>query len=226
MVGVFDSGAGGRFALGELRRLCDKIDTVFYADEKNAPYGCKSEDELVRLLTGGIERLSSAGAERILIACCTASTVWDKLPKPYKDVSTPIIEPTAKRAARLTRHGRIGVLSTEATRKSGAFSDALVRLGCPMPVCVSAPELVALAEGGARDGSLTDFDKNIIYRAAEPLLAAEVDTVILGCTHFAYFERELASILSAVTVNSARVGAQTFAADIKNEGSGAELYLK
>lgn len=225
MIGVFDSGAGGRFALAELRRLCDKVDTVFYADEKNAPYGCKSEGELTELLRAAVGRLSDAGARLILIACCTASTVWDRLPEVYKKISVPIIEPTARRAAAITQCGRIGVLSTKATRRSGAFREALLTLGCSEPVCISAPELVELAESGARDGSLTDRDKGIIYRAAAPLLDADVDTVILGCTHFAYFERELAKVLGCATVNSARVGAEHIAEYIKNEGSGAELFL-
>ena len=224
-IGVFDSGAGGRSALAELRRLLNRIDTVFYADEKNAPFGGKAEGELVTLLARGLERLSSAGAEKILIACCTASAVWDYLPQSLKDISVPIIEPTARIAAACSKSGRIGVLSTEATRRSGAFVRSLSRLGCESVVCASAPELVTLAERGARDGALTDGDKEIIYRAASPLMGCGVDTVVLGCTHFAYFEREIADILSCVTVNSARAGAEHIAKDIKNEGRGEVFYL-
>ena len=226
MIGVFDSGAGGRFALAELRRLCDRIDTVFYADEKNAPYGSKSEDELSELLSHGIERLLSAGADRVLIACCTASAVHQRLHEKYRAVALPIIEPTARRAAELTRGGRIGVLSTEATRRSGAFAKSILALGLPEPVCVSAPELVTLAELGAEDGNLNENQKRIIYRAVAPLISSGVDAVVLGCTHFAYFEREITDILGVPAVNSARVGAEYMAADIKNEGRGAEIYLK
>ena len=226
MIGVFDSGVGGRFALAELRRLRDKIDTVFYADEKNAPYGSKTERELISLLAGGIERLLCAGAEKILIACCTASTVWGALPEEYRELSVPIIEPTAARAAELTRGGRIGVLSTEATRRSGAFCRSLLQRGMPEPVCVSAPELVTLAQGGANDESLTREQKEIIYRAVSPLAECGIDTVILGCTHFAYFERQICGILGCPAVNSARAGAEYIAADIKNEGGRAEIYLR
>ena len=225
MIGVFDSGAGGRFALAELRRLMSKIDTVFYADRKNAPYGSKSEGELIALLVHGIERLLGAGADRVLIACCTASTVHGMLPEEYKAVSVPIIEPTAARAARLSRGGRIGVLSTEATRKSGAFAKSIGSLGLPEPLCVAAPELVSLAESGGRDGNLTNEQRKIIYRAISPLAERGVDTVILGCTHFAYFEGEISGILGCPAVNSARVGAECIADDIKNEGTGAEIYL-
>ena len=224
-IGVFDSGAGGRFALAELRRLLNRIDTVFYADSKNAPYGGKAEGELVTLLARGLERLSEAGAEKILVACCTASAVWDYLPQSLKDISVPIIEPTARRAAQISKNGRIAVLSTEATRRSGVFRESLLRLGCESVVCASAPELVTLAERGAKDGNLTDPDREIIYRAASPLMACGADTVVLGCTHFAYFEREIADILSCKTVNSARAGAEHIAKDIKNEGRAEAFYL-
>lgn len=226
MIGVFDSGVGGRFALAELRRLMNKIDTVFYADEKNAPYGSKTAAELEVLVGSGIERLLSSGAQRVLLACCTAATVYDRLPSEYRKMSVPIIEPTALRAAGLTRGGRIGVLSTEATRRSGVFRNAIMRQGLPEPVCIAAPELVTLAESGAADGHLTDKQREIIYRAVAPLKEKRVDTVVLGCTHFAYFEQEITDMLGVAAVNSARVGAEHIAADIKNEGRGAELYLR
>lgn len=203
MIGVFDSGAGGRFALAELRRLCKNEDIIFFADEKNAPYGTKSESELIRLAESAILKLKRAGAERILIACCTASTVWDKLSSACREISVPIIEPVAERARAITRGGRIGVLSTEATRRSGAFAKRI-----PGALCRSAPELVTLAEMGARDGNLTDKQRQTLKNILSPFADGRIDTLVLGCTHFAYFEREIENILGIPTVNSARVAAE------------------
>ncbi len=205
MIGVFDSGAGGRFALCELRRLVKDIDIAFLADEENAPYGSKSESELIHLVENDIKRLRSVGADKILIACCTASTVWDKLDEEYRRNTYPIIAPVARRALSLSRGGRIGVISTEATRRSGAFLKFI-----PDAVCSSAPELVTLAESGACDGSLTESQRYIIKKAVEPFFGG-VDTLILGCTHFAYFEGEIENILGIPTVNSAKVAAEVMA---------------
>ena len=127
MIGVFDSGAGGRFALAELRRLSPDADIVFLADEKNAPYGTKGKAELKRLVSADIEALISVGCEKILMACCTASTVWDSLSEKEREISVPIIEPTVLEALRISKNKRIGILSTEATRKSEAFACEILK---------------------------------------------------------------------------------------------------
>ncbi|MBQ9070704.1 MAG: glutamate racemase [Clostridia bacterium] len=226
MIGVFDSGKGGLFALSKLRRLKPDADIVFLADTENAPYGTKTEDELIRLVTGDMERLICAGAEKILIACCTASTVYGKLSSEHKKVAVPIIEPTARRAALITRTKRIGILSTEATKKSLAFVKALHAISPDAAVCaVAAPELVTLAESGERDGSLTKGARQIIEKTINPFRKYGIDTLILGCTHFAYFEREIQNILGVATVNSAVVGAEEIAKITDSYGGGTTVYL-
>lgn len=220
MIGVFDSGAGGRFALAELRRLRKKVDIAFLADEKNAPYGSKSESELVALVTDDIRKLRDAGADKILVACCTASTVWNKLSEEAREGVMPIISSVAKRALEISRGGRIGVLSTEATRKSGAFVKKI-----PQAVCYSAPELVSMAESGARDGNMTPEQKMILKKTLTPFFDSNIDTLILGCTHFAYFEGEIENILGVKTVNSARVAAEEFAKEVSDEGNGMTHYI-
>ncbi len=221
MIGVFDSGAGGRFALAELRRLRKKADIIFLADKKNAPYGSKSEKELISLVTNDVKRLREAGAKRILVACCTASTVWDKLTIDTRNGVMQIISTVAKRALNVSSGGRIGVLSTEATRKSGAFKRWI-----PHAVCYSAPELVTLAESGARDVNLTHAQKQILKKSLSPFFESNIDTLILGCTHFAYFEGEIENILGVKTVNSARVAAEEFAKTVSDEGNGMTYYIE
>ena len=226
MTGIFDSGRGGLFALDELRRLKPQVDIVFFADESNAPYGTKSEDELTLLVKRDIEMLLASGAERVLIACCTASTVYERLPENLRKASLPIVKPTAKRAALQSKTGKIGILSTEATKRSLAFVKAIREYEpTAATLSVAAPELVTLAESGAEDGFLTRKERKIIEKAVSPFKTSEVDTLILGCTHFAYFEREIKNILGVSVVNSAAVGAEEMAKITSGDGVGATVYL-
>lgn len=208
MIGVFDSGAGGRFALAELRRLSPDADIVFLADEKNAPYGTKSQAELKRLVKADIEALLSFGCEKILMACCTASTVWDSLSEKEREISVPIIEPTVLEALRISKNKRIGILSTEATRKSEVFAcEILKREPHANIVSVASGELVSLAECGERDGALSEQGAITVKKSVSGFVGSGIDTLILGCTHFAYFENTIKDILRVSVVNSARVGA-------------------
>ena len=210
MIGIFDSGAGGLFALAELRRLSPTADIVFLADEKNAPYGTKTRAELKGLVSADIEALASEGCEKILMACCTASTVWELLTDREREISLPIIEPTAEEALRISKNKRIGILSTEATKKSGAFvTEILKREPSAVLTCFSAGELVSLAEGGEADGALSGHGLLTVKKCVSGFVGSGIDTLILGCTHFAYFENTIKDILRVGVVNSARVGAHS-----------------
>ena len=208
MIGVFDSGAGGLFALAELRRLSPNADIVYLADRKNAPYGTKSREVLTELVKKDIEKLCEAGCTRVLMACCTASTVYDLLPYEYRAVAVPIIEPVARAAVMTSRNKKIGVLSTEATRKSGVFVEKILKYApTAVTVCASAPELVTLAEKGECDARLSKNGFLKVKKSVSAFLGSGIDTLILGCTHFAYFENTIKNILRITTVNSAHIGA-------------------
>lgn len=225
MIGVFDSGAGGLFSLAELRRLSPNADIAFFADTKNAPYGSKGRDELISLVVADIDRLFGFGCEKILMACCTASSVYGLLPDRCKRVSVPIIEPTSREALRLSKNKKIGIISTEATKKSRAFVEEILKQD-PSAEIISAkaPELVSLAEGGERDGSLSRRGIETIEKCVSIFHGTDIDTLILGCTHFAYFENKIKEILNVSVVNSARVGAAVMK-DHVNGGNGRVYYL-
>ena len=204
MIGVFDSGRGGLAAACSIRRTMPFADIVYLADRENAPYGTKSREQLVFLVCEDIRRLLEIGAEKILIACCTASTVYDLLPERYKAVSVPIVQPTAKAAANLTK-GSVSVFATEATVKSGAFEREIKNevIDCAVKE-IPAQNLVKLVEFGA------DTDK--ILKEVKKLcenLPSETDTVILGCTHFSFAREQFALCLGADVriVDAAAVGA-------------------
>ena len=227
MIGVFDSGAGGLTAIAELRRLAPSLDICFLRDEKNSPYGTKSQSELVKLVRKDIKRLSLAGADRILMACCTASTVHSLLPRSMRSISEPIIMPTAKEAASVTHSGRIGVIATEATVRSEVFTKALRKYPAVSEVFeLPAQRLVSMVDGGAKDGNITQSERDEIFTLISPLRNKNIDTLILGCTHFPHLYLTVSGMLPGVKlVSSSKEGAKEIIKSISLHGTGKTLYL-
>lgn len=215
MVGIFDSGMGGAFALAELKRLRPDADVAFFADRRNAPYGIRTREMLIELVKRDVDLLRTYGVRKILIACCTASTVYRDLSEEYRTGVIPIIDATACAAVMESESKRIAVLATEATVRSCAFERAVYSY-CRSAQVVSyaAQELVAAIEHGSEvDGILDEayahFDG--------------ADTVILGCTHFAAVEKQIKR-KGFATVNSARIGARLLSEQI-GTGDGTTLYI-
>lgn len=225
MIGVFDSGVGGICAFRELRRLMPREDIVYLADRKNAPYGTKTKDEIIALTKADIKRLRTVGADKILIACCTASSVYNSLDEEEREISLPIIRPAAEKAARVAR--RIAVIATERTVASGAFSHELSRLTEATVGELACQRLVALVEGGCRDGRINAECEGEINRIAELVWTLGADTLILGCTHFSHLERELQKRCKVKTVSPAREGALALVKEIKNSRgeNGRTIYM-
>ena len=210
MTGVFDSGVGGLAAYRELRLLLPCEDIIYLADRKNAPYGTKTKDELIALTKKDIKRLVEMGAERILIACCTASTVWCELDERERAISTPIITPASRVAA---RGERIAVIATEHTVRSSAFGREIRRVSPAAKIFEQAEQrLVALVEGGCRDGRLSSECLGELERITEWVTDVRADTLVLGCTHFSHLEATLGRMLPDIRIVSpAREGALALA---------------
>lgn len=210
MTGVFDSGVGGLAAYRELRLLLPCEDIIYLADRKNAPYGTKTKDELIALTKKDIKRLVEMGAERILIACCTASTVWCELDECERTISTPIITPASRVAA---RGERIAVIATEHTVRSSAFGREIRRVSPTAKIFEQAEQrLVALVEGGCRDGRLSSECLGELERITEWVTDVRADTLVLGCTHFSHLEATLGRMLPDIRIVSpAREGALALA---------------
>ncbi len=217
VIGILDSGSGGLLAARYVEGLTDE-EIVFFPDRRNAPYGTKTRNELIRLVEDGIEALVRVGCDKVLVACCTAGTVCDSIRKEYRQHAFPIIEPTVEAALAATKNRRIAVLATEATVLSGCFTDAIKRKGQFRGVnalAVAAQPLVGIVEGGARDGLITDAQRAILKKVLSPLFGFDADTVILGCTHFPALSCEIKDILE-------KHGAKHVISSVK-EGSDAFL---
>lgn len=220
MIGVCDSGEGGRVAVEELRSVTPTADVCFFADRENAPYGTKTPGELLALLRADIRRVRDAGADEVLIACCTASTVYDRLTAGEQQGVYPIITPTARAALKKTGNGRIGVLATEATVSSHAFARELCRIEPSARVIeIAAQRFVEYVEGGK-------VDYGDVKATIEKLKRENIDTLILGCTHFPRLSGIISEYAGSITIiSSAREGALEIAKYARLAGSGATIYL-
>ena len=227
MIGVFDSGIGGLTAVAEIRKVAPNADVCFFADKKNAPYGTKSPDELIALVKADIKKLRLFGADRILMACCTASTVHRYLPRTMRDIAEPIILPTAREAAKVTSCGRVGVIATEATVASGAFSRELSRFTSVKEVFeLPLQGLVSLVESGACDKSITQAEKDELCRMLLPIRERKLDTLILGCTHFPHLEGTIGALLPGLKlISSSREGAKEILKTTSPRGTGKTFYI-
>lgn len=230
MLGVFDSGRGGRNALAALQKIAPHADIVFFADTDNAPYGTKSAEELCRLIVRDITLLRKAGASEILMACCTASCLHARLPDALRRNTFPILEPTATAAVGVSQAHRYAVLATEATVRSGQFKARLrERVPQAQVLSLAAPQLVTLAE--CERTSREDPEvRRVLAPLCERIAAFAADTVLLGCTHFSPFAAAVRHLLPGVhVIGSAEEGAQAFAASLpasslSGNGNVFELY--
>ena len=227
MIGIFDSGAGGEAALAELRRLAPRADICFFADIKNAPYGTKSEYELKDLIKRDIKILKDAGSDKILMACCTASTLYDRLSESEKKLCIPIISPTVDSALKSAKRGRIGVVATRHTVNSHAFSE---EIGKRLPSCCvkeyEAQFLVNIAEERKRKKEPTSKDLLRIKELTKKIRNEDLDVLILGCTHFSLLEDIIEKELSELSlINSAKEGARKIYDTVDTDGHGKTIYL-
>ena len=182
-IGVFDSGIGGLTVAAALKNLLPS-ETIFYiGDTARVPYGGKSRKTVERysIEIGGL--LLAEQAKIIVVACNTASAL--AVPRMKELFNVPVqgvIAPGAEAAVRATKNGRIGVIGTRATVASGAYEHAIHALDPKLQVFSDpCPRLVPLIEEGLFDDPITD---QVIARYLAPLLAENIDTLVLGCTHY------------------------------------------
>ena len=182
-LGVFDSGLGGLTVVRALRAALPHEDIVYLGDTARVPYGTKGPATVVKYALGCARHLVGRGVKAIVIACNTVSAVApDRLRVELDLPVLGVIEPGARVAVEASRTGRIGVLATAATIASGAYARAVAQRSTRADVIgQAAPLLVPLAEEGWLDG---DVPRLAVRRYLEPLARANVDVIVLGCTHY------------------------------------------
>ena len=193
-IGVFDSGIGGLTVVKALRDRLPNETIVYLGDTARVPYGPKSPETVQRYALELAHMLIRKNAKALVVACNTVSSV--ALPLLMRKFSVPVIgviEPGARAALQATRNRHVGVIGTRATVRSGAYEKALRATDDTVRVSSRAcPLLVPLIEEGLLDDEVTD---RVIVRYLEPMLADEIDTLVLGCTHYPLLTTAIARAL-------------------------------
>ena len=184
-IGVFDSGLGGLTAMRELVQAMPNEDIIYLGDTGRVPYGGRSTETIIKYARQDIEFLLSHGIKAIAVACGTVSTVaLDVVAQEYDTPIFGVVEPAAWKAAKLSRSGRIGVIGTVNSVRSGAYDRAIRRFRPESEVFSQAcPLFVPLVE----NGRIHRGDRLAELAAEEylaPLRQVGIDTLILGCTHY------------------------------------------
>lgn len=182
-IGVFDSGLGGLTVARAMIDVLPHESVVYFGDTARFPYGTKPAEEVHEYAAEIIEFLLDQDVKLVVVGCNSASSALDQLGRPKVDVPViTVIDPPAQTAARLTRNKRVGIIGTDTTIASRQYEEALVRTRQPVQVFAKAcPEFVELAERGETVGRHV---LEVAERYLTELKAADVDTVILGCTHY------------------------------------------
>ena len=183
MIGVFDSGVGGMTVARAIEQFLPQYPLVYFGDLARTPYGSKSADTISGYSCQNTEFLLEQGAKLIVIACNTAASIASDLLRERFDVPIfEVITPAVRTAVNRTRNGRIGVIGTRATIRSTIYERTIREQGSGFQVYSQAcPLLVPLVEEGWLDKRET---KMIVRRYLQPLKHKQVDTFVLGCTHY------------------------------------------
>jgi glutamate racemase len=184
-IAMFDSGVGGLTVLHECLVSLPHEDFVYLGDTARFPYGSREQDELSEFALELAELLLEDGAKLLVVACNSAAAA--ALPRLRAELNgrvgvVAVVEPESRLAARSTETGHVGLLATPATVASGAYERALTEAAPHARLhAVACPELAPMIQAG------DEFDQrivDIVEGYCEPLRAAQVDSVILGCTHY------------------------------------------
>lgn len=182
-VGVFDSGVGGLTVVREIMRQIPNEKIIYFGDTARVPYGNKSKDTVTRFSEQIVRFLNTFQVKTIVAACNTASAyALDTLEKESDIPFIGVVKPGAKTAAEVTKNGRIGVIGTEATISSGIYTEYITELKKNVTIFGKAcPLFVPLVEEGLWEDPVTD---EIAKRYLTELIDLDIDTLIMGCTHY------------------------------------------
>ena len=221
-IGVFDSGLGGLTTVRELRRLLPGEDIVYFGDTGRVPYGGRSAETIVKYARQDVAFLRTFDLKAIVIACGTVSTTALEVLAAENPIPVlGVVAPAAAAAARATKNGRIGLIGTQASIRSGAY-ERLIQGSNPAAQVLSqpCPLFVPLVENGRfRRGDVVIETVAAEYLA--PLQAAGVDTLVLGCTHYPLLEEVISAYMGpeVALINAGAEGARAVACAL--EGADA-----
>jgi len=193
-IGVFDSGIGGLTVLHQIIETLPHENTVYLGDTARAPYGTKSVDTVLRYSYENSDFLVEKGVKVLVVACNTSTAI--ALHQLKARLAVPVIgviEPGVRSAIKSTKNKRIGVIGTEATIQSGAYTHALKAANPTVEVYSRAcPLFVPLVEEGWTDNEVVEMTAKAYL---EGFKQSGIDTLILGCTHYPLLKRAIRKLM-------------------------------
>ena len=183
MIGIFDSGIGGLTVVKSVMERIPGYDIIYFGDTARTPYGTKSADTVIKYSVENIDFLLQYGAKLVVMACNTASSVAAKRVAETFDVPIfEVVTPATEQAVKSSVKSVVGVIGTRATVKSGMYEKKIKNMKPDAKVySVACPLLVPLVEEGWMKKPET---KMIVKKYLLPLKVRQIDTLILGCTHY------------------------------------------
>ena len=228
-IGVFDSGLGGLTAVRRLHALMPQENIIYFGDTGRVPYGNRGRDIITKYARQDVAFLRQFDLKSIIIACNTVSAIALDVLSRENDI--PIIgtvEPACRRAMTMTKNGKVGVIGTAATIRSGAYEKYLHKKDGALDLFTQAcPLFVPLVENGRvhRGDSVIE---TVVKEYLTPLKEAGVDTLILGCTHYPLLEEVIGDFMGPdVTLIDSGAEAANLASTQfdPNEGTGTTQYF-
>lgn len=216
-IGVFDSGIGGLTVLQKIIETLPNENTVYLGDTARAPYGTKSVETVLRYSFENTEFLVQKGVKAVVVACNTSTAI--ALPRLRDSLSIPVIgviEAGVRRAIKITKNKKVGVIGTEATIQSGAYTRALKQADTGIEVYSRAcPLFVPLVEEGWTDNDVVQMTVKAYLGS---LKQSGIDTLILGCTHYPLIKTVIRKFLGSGVrlVDSAEETAKEVESELKN----------
>ena len=227
MIGIFDSGVGGLSVLKEIRKVLPEEKYIYFSDSAYCPYGEKTKDQIIDRAREITRFLLDAGADIITVACNTATAAAISVLREEFQVSFIGMEPAVKPAAMSTRTGVVGVLATAGTLKADKYINTRGRFSEGVKIVEHVGQgFVEAVEKGITTGPEAE---DIVRASLKPLLDEGADRIVLGCTHFPYFENAIRTLYGGLRILSpARIGSEALVRILPPEsflGQGKFSYL-
>jgi len=218
-----DSGVGGLTVVKEVLRQLPQEQIIYFGDTARAPYGPRKPEEVVRFTREIADYLTRFKPKMLVLACNTATAVaLDDIRSRVDIPVVGVIKPGARAAVKASRTGRIGVIGTEGTVKSGAYEGALREISAQLEiVSLACPDLVPLVEAGECD---SPHAWETVRRSLAPLAFGELDCLILGCTHYPFLAAPIAEVMghSVELISSAEETVREIGAILSYQGALAK----
>lgn len=210
MIGVFDSGVGGLSIYAEIKKLFPQTKVIYLADSANFPYGEKNAEELFMLCDKNVRQLSDKGAKIVVIACNSATVSTINRLRAKWDLPMVGIEPALKVASSISKNGRIGVIATKGTINNHNSKDLIS--SNQILIKEHSSELVEKVEH-----EYDQISDKFLKDTLGGLAARDVDTVVLGCTHFFFLKDRLNTIFPEINFISPDIAVAKRVAEVMSE---------